>query len=675
MGMDSLPYAMTVEAASRFLGIRAAVLRDHIDSGEIGYEDGMITGPSLAEIRKQKTDFISLREFLEAYDGSRFSSRQAADRTKYIEFLEKHRYFGIEVIPPDKVFFSVPGRDDFYIRRADTEFLDYESRGFFEDFGVSEREKVARILKDSKGHGTTRRCVENYLAFMEDGENIYTPSLTGFVRIVFEIPDISIASDNDIIAAIEAAELGKTKSYLADFFTYVSSRETVRYHRLALKKDESEALPAYTYEEFAHLAKILFNTGYEREHRLTEKALDNSWYAEMWMFLACHYVCGWRASDICSRWVYPNLKGESNPFGICTETLKEDILRGAIQDEVYETVAMYVIRRIEMAYNVPQKTGHGRLRSEILPELRPFFGKLTLIAEYHHLVSGEGYMKPCRIYRYRNRVDCRDFFGEEILKVTGMRHISSRRLNKSYLQGLEQTARDNGNTVLVSHVIAAYARNHADADTTVVYLKDHGLTGETAGVVLFMMMQRGVFGADLYHALLAAYPDTFKSLSAGEQTRLMAKIPLSAYELETSGAVLAASEEIYGRLSLGDTKVPSETLKAMLAVSRGRGRAKEEGIYCMRKALGLCCDHPLYGSCIANLCPSHIFTAEGIPSLLRVLRDYAGKYGRTGNVKYAAALKKCIIPAFQEILNDVIRGMADDEKGAVRKLIEEGLDE
>jgi hypothetical protein len=44
-------------------------------------------------------------------------------------------------------------------------------------------------------------------------------------------------------------------------------------------------------------------------------------------------------------------------------------------------------------------------------------------------------------------------------------------------------------------------------------------------------------------------------------------------------------------------------------------------------------------------------------------------------VKYAAALKKCIIPAFQEILNDVILEMADDEKGAVRKLIEEGLDE
>ncbi len=675
MGMDPLPAAMTVKAASRFLGIRADVLRDHIDSGGIEYTDGLITGSSVAAIRKQKEDFVSLREFLEAYDGGLFSSRKASDRAKYIEFLEEHSYFGIDVIPPEKFFFSVTGRDDFFIRRGDTEFLDYESRGFFEDFGVSEREKAEQILAGSKGHGATRRCVKDYLAFMEDEGNIYTPSLTDFVRIVFEIPDISIASDNDIIASIEAAETGRTKRFLADFFSYAASREMVKYHGLTLKRAESESMPAYTYEEFAHLAKILFNTGYEREHRLTEKALDNSWYAEMWMFLACHYVCGWRASDICSRWVYPNLNGEGNPFGVCTRTLKEDILRGAIQDDVYESVAMYVIRRIEMAYNVPQKTGHGRLRSEILPELRPFFGKLTLIAEYHHLVSGEGYMKSCRIYRYRNRVACRDFFGEEILKITGMRHISSRRLNKSYLQGLEQTARDNGNTVLVSHIIAAYARNHADADTTVVYLRDHGLTGETAGVVLFMMMQRGVFGADLYHALLAAYPDTFKSLSAREQTRLMEKIPLSAYELETSGAVLAASEEIYGKLSRGDTKVPSKALKAMLEVARGRGRAKEEGIYCMRKAIGLCCDHPLYASCIANLCPHHLFTAEGVPSLLRVIRDYTGKYRRTGNIKYAAALKKCIIPAFQEVLNDVIRGMADDEKAAVRKLIEEGLGE
>ena len=127
MGMYPLAAAMTVEAASRFLGIRAAVLRDHIDSGEIEYKDGLITGPSVAAIRKQKEDFVSLREFLQAYDGGLFSSRRAADRAKYIEFLEEHRYFGIDVIPPEKFFFSVPGRDDCFIRRDDTEFLTLNS--------------------------------------------------------------------------------------------------------------------------------------------------------------------------------------------------------------------------------------------------------------------------------------------------------------------------------------------------------------------------------------------------------------------------------------------------------------------------------------------------------------------------------------------------------------------
>ena len=675
MGTESTTIAMTVEAAAKAFGIRAAVLRDHIETGDIDFREGLITGASVDEIRTQKETYVSLREFLGAYGNNRFCPQKAADRAKYINFLEAHRYFGIEVTDPAKILFSVALRDEFYLRREDLDFLDYESRGFFEDYGISEKEKARRLMEGCAGHRETLRFIEKYTEFIRDEGNLYTPSFTDFIRILLEMPDLGGISDEDIIAAIDAAGTARTRSLIAGFFNYVSGREDTSFHTVALKQPGGRALPAYSYEEFAGLAKILFNVAYDRAHGLTQKALDNSRYAEMWMFLSCHYICGWRASDICDRWVYPNLKGDDNPFGIHAETLKEDILGGLIQDSVYENVTLYVIRRIEMAYNVPRKTGHGRLRSEILPELRPFFGKLALIAEYHHLKSGEGYMRSCRIPRYRNWVDCRDFFGEEILMVTGKEHISSRRLNKSYLQGLEQAARDNGNTTLVSHVIAAYARNHKDADTTVVYLRDHGLTGETAEVVLFMMMQRGVFGVELYHALAAAYPGVFERLSSKEQTRLMETIPLSAYELEMFGSVLAAAEEIHAELSQGRPETPSETLKAMLAIAQGRGKAKDEGIYCKRKALGLCCDKPFYHSCIANLCPDHNFTSEGIPALLRVIRDYAGKYRSTGNVKYAAALKKCIIPAFQQVINEVVRGMADGERAAVRKLIEEGLDE
>lgn len=674
MSMDVLPAPMTVDVASRFLGVRKAVLRDHIETGDIEYSNGFISGESLAAIQKQQAELINLRDFLEQYNSSLFSSSKAYDRAKYVEFLENHHYFGIEVIPLEKVLFSVFGRGEFFIKRTDMDFLDFKSRSFFDDFGVSEREKVERILNDPKANADTRHFMREYLKYLEDEKNIYTPSLTAFVRIIFEIPDICSASDADVINAIEAAETVTAKELLVGFLTFVSALEKVDYNCIKMKNNEKEAVHAYSYEEFTGLARVLFNADYEKAHHLTEKALEKSFNAEMWLFLACHYVCGWRASDICTNWVYPNLKGTDNPFGLCTDTLKEDILSGIIPDTVYETVALYVIRRIEMAFNMPKKTGMGKLRSEILPELRPFFGKLTLIAEYHHLTDGEGYMKPCRIFYYRNWVRCRDFFGEEILEVTGKTPLSSRRLNKSYLQGMEQAARNNGNTSLVSHMIAAYARNHADADTTLVYLRDHGLTGETAGVVLFMMMQRGVFGADLYHALLAAYPESFQQLSAKEQSLLMEKIPLSAYDLEISGAAFAATEEMSRKFAQGDKQVPLETLKAMLLVAQGKGKAKEEGIYCKQKAFGFSCDHPVYKSCIANLCPNHIFTSEGVPSLLRVIRDYSEKYRSTGNPKYAAVLKKCIIPAFQEILSEVIRGMNGKERAAVRKLIEEGLD-
>jgi len=675
MGKRKPSESLTVNAAARFLGIQPSDMQTYIDAGRIISTDGRISGLLLENIRERQEKYISLRDYLKGHDGGLFDSRLVRNREKYTDFLEEHGYFGIQTIDPETLILKASEKEGWFIAKEDISFLDYKSQDFFADFGLSEQEKTDRILSGASGHSHTKDCVAGYLNFIHDERNIYTPSLTDFARIVFELPDIIYVTDEDILNAMESAGTRKTKELLTGFFTYAASRKNVSYHSVELKKAECNPPAAYPYADFVKLARVLFNDTYDREHRLTERALENSSCAEAWMFLACHYVCGWRSTDICSRWVYPNLKEGSNPFGINTGTLKEDILAGRISDTVYENVALYVIRRIEMSYNVPGKTGKGKLRSAIVPDLRVFFGRLTLIAEYHHLRSGEGYMRPYRAAGYRNWVTCREFFGEDFYAVTGKHAISSRRLNKSYLQGMEQAARADGNTTLVSHVIASYARSHANVDTTVAYLKDHGLTGESAEVVLFMMMQRGVFGVSLYHALLAAFPDAFGKLTAKEQSRLMAQVPLSAYELETAGSVFAASEEMAAELACGKTELPRVVLRAMLAIGQGQGKAKDDGVYCKRKALGLCCDHPLYESCLANLCPHYVFTGEGVPALARVIRDYAEKAQRTGDKKYEAALRKYIIPAFQDVLNDVIREMSSAEKASTRKLLEEVLHE
>lgn len=664
---------ITIKKAAQSLGLKEEIIRYQIDAGNIESIDGMIHESVCQTISQQQTTYIGIRTFLKSHDSDRFVSRYVKNRTKYIDFLEDSAYFGIEIVEPEEILFELPEREDFYITKEDAQLLEYKSERFFQEFGLTEVEKIRWIISHSKEHPLSTEYVKKYLTYIEDEDNIYTPSLTNFVKTIFDMADLKQITDEDVISAIEEAETIRTKSLLSDFFKYVAKYENVKYHDVKLKKQERCSEPAYPYEDFVRLAKILFNADYDKEHNLTLKALENSNYAEMWMFLSCHYICGWRSSDICERWVYPNLKSNDNPFKINIDTIKEDILNGIITDDVYSKIALYAIRKIEMTYNVPQKTGFGKLRSEIVPELRTFFGKLILIAEYHHITSGKGYMNSHRTAMYRNWVICRDFFGDDVFAITGKHSFSSRRLNKSYLQGIEKAAKDNGNTTLVAHVVASFARNHANIDTTAIYLKDHGLTGESAEVVLYMMMQRGVFSVYLYNILIAAYPEAFEKLSAKEQTAIMEKIPLSAYELETIGTSFMASERMAEVFNEGKTEEPKEILKAMFAIGQDKGKAKDYGIYCKKRALGFACVNPVYESCIANLCPYHVFTSDGVPALVKVIKEYQLKAFTTGNKKYGIALKTKIIPAFQDIINAIIKEMSKEEKVAIKKLIEEAL--
>lgn len=186
-------------------------------------------------------------------------------------------------------------------------------------------------------------------------------------------------------------------------------------------------------------------------------------------------------------------------------------------------------------------------------------------------------------------------------------------------------------------------------------------------------MQRGVFSVSLYNVLITAYPGAFERLSAKEQTAIMEKIPLSAYELETVGTSLIASERMADIFMEGKTEEPKEILMAMFNIAQGKGRAKDAGIYCKKKALGFQCENPTYESCVANLCPYHVFTSDGVPTLVKIIKNYQIKELSTGNKKYGIALKTKIIPAFQDIINAIVKEMSEEDKAGIKTLIEEVL--
>lgn len=624
----------------------------------------------------QGKPIIGFKEFAMMHHTERFDPRYAKNREKYLDYLEINSFFGAEIIHPSKLILPKSQiKDELYLFCEDIDYISFKSIPFFEEYNLSEKEKTMLVLEKDTEHPLMKKELYNYIDFSE--EQTYRPSFTEFVKTLLSLPDINRITDEDIIEAIDNIEYDQTKTNLVLFLSWVRSHKRVKYHKLALKKQEKKSeMPAYSYEEYVGIARILFNEVYDAEHDLTKKALDYSLYAEMWLFLAMHYVCGWRASDICDNWVYLNLQDGKNVFGIKIETLKEDILNNVYDEKTLSDITTYAVKKVEMSFRLPSKTHNvaaGKLRAAITPDLRVFFGRLMLIAEYHHQKSGEGYMQSCRTGIYQNWIKLKEFFGEDMYTVLGHHNISSRRLNKSYLQGIEYTARREGNTTLVSHMIASYARNHMDINTTSLYLRDHGLSGEKADVVLYFMLQRGVMGVYLYQTLIDAFPDQFKKLPMKEQTEIMTQIPISAFELECAGQIQMAKDRIKTGFLAGKQQETSEILKAMYVIGQNGGKAKDNGIYCIRKALGMTCEHPTYESCIGNLCPYHIFTREGIPALIDVIQMYATKKDTTGKNKYQIILKKLIIPSFQSIINEIIKGMSHDEKKAVKKIIKERL--
>jgi hypothetical protein len=669
---------MTATALLKYAGISIETFYDLVDDGKIHVEDNRVPIDLCETIKTQRETYTSVNEFAKKQQADRYNPNKSTDRNKLIDFLEINNYFGVPLTPASDIIFVPSNSFEKYIYTKDIELLTDLCKEFLCLFGYSNDEIIKIIMDQTNGKPNTIKLLQRFIdEEKKRGWNTNVPSVVQFVRTICGATDILSIKDAEIVKIYSSTSLEESKILLLRFLDFVRERTRVKYNKFRKQEVQSKSIDAYGYRDFTQLAKILFNKLYDKENHMTEKALDNSTYAKTWLYLAIHYVCGWRSADICTQWKYPQLDKE-NVFNISIYTLKEDLLNGLVSDEILTQITDYVINSIDMASNVPAKTSafaKSILRVEILPDLKPLFGKLVLICEYHQIESGNGYLSNAEVNKYKTWLNYKPFFGQEMFDVFGKRNISSRGLNKSFLQSLEVSARYIGETAITAHVIAAFSRNHQNIDSLMNYLRDHKLNGETAGFVLYMMMQRGVFGAYAYTALIEACPDSFKYLSAKEQTELIKATQISTYEIETCSTILIAEDSLkkaFNDLNITET---SEILKAMIAIGFGRGKSKDEGVYCLRRALGKACENPGYKSCIENLCPYHVFTRYGLPALVDVIKDYVSKYEESGNTKYNVALKTKIIPAFQQVINEIMKDMNETDRHKIKKLIKEKMDE
>ena len=59
--------------------------------------------------------------------------------------------------------------------------------------------------------------------------------------------------------------------------------------------------------------------------------------------------------------------------------------------------------------------------------------------------------------------------------------------------------------------------------------------------------------------------------------------------------------------------------------------------------------------------------------MVKIIKNYQIKELSTGIKKYGIALKTKIIPAFQDIINAIVKEMSEEDKAGIKTLIEEVL--
>ena len=655
---------------SEQIGVSKTILSESME--KYGYhsviQNGAVRIPKeeADEIIERRKGIMPLSVFLQGRD-RKMSCRAARVREAFFHYLTDNAGFGAEILPPDKVLFGPEEREFCYVRESDAEYLMEKSGGFWEEFGVSETEKMQRLLKESSLMMTVR-LLREFLQLQGLLGGNETPSTTDFVRAVLsetvEIPDYS---DDDVIRV--KASL-KTKAAAETFILFAQwvRRETpVKYHEISYKyRPQVTKRIAYDFETVVDFAEIVFSEKYAAEHKLLEKAVRNPLFAEMWLYHATFFVDAWRSEDNVRQWEY--LRLDEDPLflqEIDRNRIAEALLADEYPEEVFAKACRHSVRQTLVKRKKAMKTASWSptdLVISVSPSLQPFFGKLLLIAESHHLRNGLGYMRPEMEDSYRNRFIMRNFYGPRVWETFEGENFQSMRMNHSTLQGIEEGARRIGLGPLRSHAVAAYARSHKSLDTLKHYVGDHALSGENPEFVLWTMMERGIWGVLPYRLLMNAFPEAFGKLSAEEQSKVIRLMNLSPYELEIAADCALATERIEKTYAEGGVDEPLNVLKAMLRMSQGAGGfGKDDGTMCLVRAFGESCRMDSAKSCLANRCPYCVFSASGIPALVGVIRDYQEKYRRTGNRKYASILKNVLVPNWKAIGTELKMMMSESE--------------
>jgi hypothetical protein len=434
---------------------------------------------------------------------------------------------------------------------------------------------------------------------------------------------------------------------------------------------------AYALGDHAVMAYCVFNEKAWQEQDMVANAVETKAFADLWLFVALHLICALRLGDM-ERLPAPNL-----PYDI--NAVRAELTSGLFPAKCSAVLCDEMMARVRLKSMKPSKT---QAQSNV-PELKLFvpeslrvpLGTIIAVALTHRpeIQPGDGFVRPDN-----SLYNARMFFGQRFADALGKRRFSSRRANKSYLQGIDLIANAEGTPGRPKgYILAALARSHKSgigtlSQTTDIYLKDANFAGYTPEFIAREMFERGIFSF-IPAILLEMYAgDKYKALPVGVQTKFIAVLGLTAGQIErTADAVersLSRSKRVVANIFEGTPDIQSNVFRVLQNIASGSSPGKQSEYLCLMTAVYRRCPHSDRSGCAG--CEYEILTKSTLHSLMREYVRISALRGESDNAdsnRYGKLLENAVLPAVAEFVTSAQTLYPDVSTDILLDIMEEGI--
>lgn len=568
------------------------------------------------------------------------------------------------------------------LQEKDINILQKKISFFCEHYNTSIESKVFYLQKQLQNFAPKTASLLVKYARTANLSPETTLRLTDFLLTFLpgELPE-SIDAEIEDLMENAFAELSKGHGdILSDFINWTKSKTKVLYHNIYFMKSyKKETTTAYDPYNYFKILYHLYNQIYIEQNDMYAKAADSKNYVDTWLYLALHFLCALRNTDLL-RIPHPRLT--QDPYEILTQ-----IEEGTFSDDEARSVLFSVVWHLQAMSLTPHKTqgtqGVGSIKFTVPTSTEVHIGTLFAAAEAHFQISGKDPNDPL-IRVITTYEDITRYMGDEIGDLFLDANFSSRAANKSYMQMIYLLTDDVLGATDEFHVkgymFAAMARSHKGsygefAQTTSLYLKDAKMSGITPEFVAKELFERGVLSMIPHLLLQMILGDDYQNLTIQNQTLLIQNLHLTPNEIEhsvsVSQKVMKQSTAIVSTLYQNKSK--DELLEILHKIGNGEAVSKQDECMCLMTAMNQSCPHTGRKNCIGC---EYELTYKATMVLLvrefyRLKSLYTNAKSDLNKARYESILKDILKPAFSELLLAVQQIYGPDAVESLEKIMEE----